>query len=228
MKTSQDLLRKEALEHAQALGEVTARVVEVNWSSEDRDGGVSKALGRLSVRYGLLNWGLFSLEGRVIAEFDQNRSEDKPFPWSTYFRKTVARRKKMVMLEDHLAIAKDLFYLNIKKWPLFIGLAIFIGVVSILFSHHIVGPAYRFRKTLENLNERNLSSGIHFRKWDYFHDIQTELNRHIRCLREDVQNISEHHKKAMFLCGKQNTSEIEQELAAIGQILKGYKTENKE
>ncbi|HLG18925.1 MAG TPA: hypothetical protein VI895_03795 [Bdellovibrionota bacterium] len=134
-------------------------------------------------------------------------------------------------LEDHQAIAKELFLLNYSKWPLFVALAVFVGFVSILFTHHIVGPGYKFERALGELMERNLDVSITLRKWDYFREIQDGLNRVVTRWREDLGKVSRDQKKALSLIrdlrGKTLTAEkgeeIEQLLLSIGVITDSYK-----
>ncbi len=133
-------------------------------------------------------------------------------------------------VEDHQAIAKDLFYLNASKWPLFVCLAIFIGFISVLFSHHLVGPAYKFQRALGELNERNLDLFVKLRKWDYFGEVENELNRHVVRLKDDMALILQHQQKAIELCRElksraspEKASQLEQELAAIAQVVQSYR-----
>src|SRR5262245_6523955 len=74
--------------------------------------------------------------------------------------------------DDHQAIAKELFYLNYTKWPLFLGLALFVGLASILFSHRIVGPGQQLQKGLHELTEGNFSFRLKLRKWDFLKELQ--------------------------------------------------------
>ena len=134
-------------------------------------------------------------------------------------------------LEDHQAIAKELFLLNYSKWPLFLALAFFVGLVSILFSHHIAGPSYKFERALGELNERNLSVKITLRKWDYLKEIQNGLNSFITRYRDDLGKIHQENQRTLAMVresrGKTLTAEkadeLENALLSANKILEGYK-----
>lgn len=87
---------------------------------------------------------------------------------------------------EHQEIAYSLWTMNIGKWPLLIGVAVFIGLVSILFSHHLLGPAYRFRVTLQRLIERDLTARVQLRKNDYLKEMEGSFNDLIDTLRSDI------------------------------------------
>ena len=56
-------------------------------------------------------------------------------PFSTMFSSHTA--------EEHFIAAKDLLTMNLGKWPLLILLILFVGFLSVVFSHHIAGPGLR-------------------------------------------------------------------------------------
>jgi methyl-accepting chemotaxis protein len=89
-------------------------------------------------------------------------------------------------VEEHQGIAYLLWEMNLEKWPLFLGLAVFIGMVSILFSHHLVGPAYRFRVTLQSLTNRDLTAQVRLRKHDYLKEMEAPFNQLIGTMRADI------------------------------------------
>jgi len=131
-------------------------------------------------------------------------------------------------LEDHQAIAKELFFLNSAKWPLFAALALFVGLISILFSHHLVGPAFKFRRALGELSERNLVAIVKLRKWDYFQEVEEELNKHVARLKDDLEAIRSHQERASQTLRDakgqlgSKAGEIENELEAIRQVVRNY------
>ncbi len=90
-------------------------------------------------------------------------------------------------IDDHQAIAKELFILNASKWPLFACLAIFLGFISILFSHHIAGPIYHVGRVTQELRARNLAARVRFRKWDYLSDLEIGFNGAIERWQEDMR-----------------------------------------
>ncbi len=132
---------------------------------------------------------------------------------------------------DHQAIAKELVQLNAGKWPLFVFLAIFIGVVSILFSHHIVGPAHQLNRVIGYLRDRKLDARLRFRKWDYLIDVQDGMNEVISAWSSDIQSIQESQKEALNLAkeikggsaGDGKAEQLEKKLQDIQKVLDSYK-----
>lgn len=90
-------------------------------------------------------------------------------------------------ISEHQAIAYSLWQMNFSKWPLFIGLAMFVGLISILFSHHlVVGPSYRIRTVIGSLIERDLTKLLKLRRNDYLKEIEQPFNEMVHRLRTDI------------------------------------------
>jgi hypothetical protein len=143
---------------------------------------------------------------------------------------TMFSNHSLYSLEDHQGIAKDLFILNATKWPLFIGLALFIGVVSILFSHHIAGPTYHVHRVISELKDRNLAVRVRFRKWDYLSELEAGFNQAIVLWQEDIQALSNataglsgiiRDTKAQL--PPEKAKELEKQLAEMETLLKAYR-----
>jgi hypothetical protein len=134
--------------------------------------------------------------------------------------------------EDHQAIARELVHLNAGKWPLFAFLAFFIGIVSILFSHHIVGPAYQLGRVLDRLKERDLDVAVKFRKWDYLSEVQDGFNQAVTCWREDIAAVGRQQREALSICREMKSGsasprqldEMETRLVEIEKVVQTYKT----
>ncbi|HNW39617.1 MAG TPA: hypothetical protein PKI44_04250 [Candidatus Omnitrophota bacterium] len=67
------------------------------------------------------------------------------------------------------------------------GIATFF--VTLLFSHKIAGPLYRFKKAIESIKEGNLNSNFHLRDYDQLHSISDEMNAMIDKTRQQVDLI---------------------------------------
>ncbi|MFH1018066.1 MAG: hypothetical protein V1798_07785 [Pseudomonadota bacterium] len=119
-------------------------------------------------------------------------------------------------IDDHQAIAKELFILNASKWPLFLLLAIFLGIVSVLFSHHIAGPMYHVSRVIGELKARNLAARVRFRKWDYLSDLEAGFNESIAVWQEDVRLFSNCFKEMRGQMPPEKAKELE-------TILKEYR-----
>ena len=70
-------------------------------------------------------------------------------------------------------------------------LAVFavLGVHSILVSHRIAGPLYRFRMTFQDIIEGNLSRFIRIRKGDFLLAEQAKIEELVRMLRSKLNMI---------------------------------------
>lgn len=138
--------------------------------------------------------------------------------------------------DDHTAIAKELFHLNASKWPLFILLAIFTGFVSVLFSHHIVGPIQQLTHVLKDLGDRKLSAKVKFRKSDYLMEIETQLNTAISRWKEDItllktqiNRLKESLDRFRFSPKqKEKAEEIQETIASMNQVLRMYEDMEKD
>jgi nitrogen fixation/metabolism regulation signal transduction histidine kinase len=131
--------------------------------------------------------------------------------------------------EDHQAIAKELFDLNASKWPLFLLLALFIGVTSTLFSHRIVGPGYALSKGFHELLDRNLDVKIKLRQFDFLTELQDDFNKTTAQWREDLSALSKENQRALSLAhelasGKsEKAKELEKHLQSMETLLKSYR-----
>lgn len=65
-----------------------------------------------------------------------------------------------------------------------IGLATI--VLTLLFSHKIAGPLYRFKKVLQQLEGGDFSSGFSIRRLDQLQDVAGAFNSMIKKLREEL------------------------------------------
>ena len=62
-------------------------------------------------------------------------------------------------------------------WPALIAISALAFVGTVLFSHRIAGPMYRFEKTVESLCKGDFSVRIKLRKRDEFHDFAGNINQ---------------------------------------------------
>jgi len=62
-------------------------------------------------------------------------------------------------------------------------------IVTLLFSHKIAGPLYRFKKAIEEIKLGNLSANFHLRNYDQLQDLSDEVNAMIDTTREKINLI---------------------------------------
>jgi len=63
--------------------------------------------------------------------------------------------------------------------------------MTVLFTHKIAGPLYRFKKVIEAMKQGDLSSDFHIRSKDQFHDLAGILNEMIKGLKLEVNRLRE-------------------------------------
>lgn len=125
----------------------------------------------------------------------------------------------------HQQILKTLFLFNYTKWPMAIVILIFIGLVSIIFSHHIVGPLTKLRSHLKQILARDLTPKLHFREGDIdiLQDVQTQFNQVIEdfsgtlaSLRKEITTVRAH---------KNEPGKIEASLSKMQELVELYQVE---
>ncbi len=88
-------------------------------------------------------------------------------------------------------LADGFLFLHARLWPaLFIVLAL-LAFHSVLISHRIAGPLYRFRSVLRAVAEGDLTVRVRIRPTDYLTEEADLLNETIGALRQKVSGIEE-------------------------------------
>ena len=77
---------------------------------------------------------------------------------------------------DKAHLASSALLIHEHLWPAVLCTSVLVFLATILFSHRIAGPMYRFEKTVETLTEGNFSIRIKLRKRDEFHELADGLN----------------------------------------------------
>jgi methyl-accepting chemotaxis protein len=93
-------------------------------------------------------------------------------------------------------------------------------VVTLLFSHKIAGPLYRFKKALESIKSGDLSANFHLRSYDQLKDLSDELNAMIDKTRERINSIK--YDLANLKAKKGNISE--QDIEELDKKINNFKT----
>lgn len=78
--------------------------------------------------------------------------------------------------EEQIVYSEVLLYLHRTFWPGFFVIAVIAGVHAIYASHRLVGPVYRFDRTLRSLIDGDYSLRIKIRKKDEFKEVEALLN----------------------------------------------------
>ncbi|NTV29254.1 MAG: methyl-accepting chemotaxis protein [Candidatus Omnitrophica bacterium] len=67
-----------------------------------------------------------------------------------------------------------------------IAVGILTAIFTLLVSHKIAGPLYRFKQSFRELSQGNFSSQVRLRKDDQLHEVATEFNQMINAVRNQV------------------------------------------
>lgn len=124
-------------------------------------------------------------------------------------------------------------------WPAIFILLIIIGIHSIRFSHRMVGPVYRFKQILNEIQMKDLSTIIRLRPGDFLLDLKDEFNSTTLALRTGVKDLKEEDanlRKAIDAMDKKlengevsveemkkSSSEIHQSEEALRALLEKYR-----
>jgi methyl-accepting chemotaxis protein len=117
-------------------------------------------------------------------------------------------------------------FLSIEKyiWLSIGAVMALIGFYSIVLSHKIAGPIYRFERTLQEVGQGNLSLRIHLRKHDELQELGAEFNRALAFLdgqmqkaNQAVEEVERAQAALVALCGSQvpQSEEIQRRVSAL-------------
>lgn len=122
----------------------------------------------------------------------------------------------------HQEVVSNLVLFNWTKWPMFLLALVFIGILSMIFSHHVIGPLVKLRSHLKQLLSKDLSRELRFRKGDIdiLMEIQNQFNQLTGDFRSSLEAIRE--EADALRKAKQNPDEIEERAAKIQEIIGKY------
>lgn len=92
-------------------------------------------------------------------------------------------------------VASQLLILHERFWPALLAAFVLLGLHSVLTSHRISGPLYRFR-VLEAVKQGDLSAQVNLRKHDYLMKEAEVINEMIDSLRARVRRLDEQQRQA--------------------------------
>ena len=98
-------------------------------------------------------------------------------------------------IETHKDAISTLLEINLQKWPLFILILVLVVFFSVLFSHKVVGAAYKLNLMLTKYAERDLREKTVLRKHDYLFNLVPVLNRFKSTVNQDLLEIKKELKK---------------------------------
>ena len=130
---------------------------------------------------------------------------------------------------EALAIATSFLYLHYHFWPVALLSIIVVALHSILISHRVAGPLYRFRLIFQDLKEGAIPRAAHLRRKDFLQAEMQSVNEMLAGLSSIIseiqkagelleQSIAEYKRRAA-LPGDPGISRCIEELAERGDLL---------
>lgn len=116
-----------------------------------------------------------------------------------------------------------------------IAVGITTAIFTLIISHKIAGPLYRFKQTFKELSQGNFSSQVRLRKDDQLHEVATEFNQMINAVRNQIHEANlaaKSIKDALDEIGEFNIedqkrrkfTEIKIEIQELEKALRFFKT----
>lgn len=87
---------------------------------------------------------------------------------------------------DAFSLAAEILYLHDTYWPTVLIPLFIIAVHSILTSHRVAGPLYRFSNIFRNIEQGSLPKPIQLRKRDFLKTEMAQINQMLTSLRERI------------------------------------------
>lgn len=107
-----------------------------------------------------------------------------------------------VPLEEQEKAAQAFLMFHKSLWPAIFFSLSFIALHSILVSHKIAGPVYRFERKVQELTQGDVSRDVQLREGDYFQGLMTALNQMSTALKGELNFIREENSAACALSSR--------------------------
>jgi len=102
-------------------------------------------------------------------------------------------RKGSASIIEQGELAGQFLALHARVWPAMLIVFVLLALHSILVSHRIAGPLYRFRSIFGAVASGDLFVRAKLRKGDYLGKESESLNEMIASLRAKIESIQSHH-----------------------------------
>ena len=96
-------------------------------------------------------------------------------------------------VSEQSEIAANILYLHSRLGPVLLVVFLILGLHSVLVSHRIAGPLYRFKATFNQVAQGDLSRVISIRKGDLLVNEQTKIEEMIGTLSSRLKNVKREH-----------------------------------
>jgi methyl-accepting chemotaxis protein len=101
---------------------------------------------------------------------------------------TSFENSKLVIQNTSLAIMPSVLYTTLITTAV---ISLLVIMVTLLVSHKIAGPMFRFEKDIDRIATGDLSSRIRTRKGDQFQELATSLNNMINSLNKNLEAVKQ-------------------------------------
>jgi methyl-accepting chemotaxis protein len=119
-------------------------------------------------------------------------------------------------------VAAKILYLHARLGPVLLVILLALCVHSVLVSHRVAGPLYRFRAVFQQIAEGDLSKVVKIRRGDFLLNEHAKIEEMIEALRSKLTNISNEQAEIGRLIGRLahevNQSSIEELRANISRL----------
>lgn len=114
------------------------------------------------------------------------------------------------------------------QWILIVIGGLIMMVVTLLLTHRIAGPFFRFEATLDEMVNRNLSYEIFLRQNDEGKELGTKINRFNKMMSADLNRLKRNTDQMVLLCETIDRTSSQDELKALAHdslaVLNQFKT----
>ena len=111
--------------------------------------------------------------------------------------------------------------LHARVWPAVLVLFTLLAIHTVVVSHRVAGPLYKFRNVFRSVAEGDLSMRVAIRKNDYLTKEVDDINRMITVLRERIDDYSTLSRNATQALGELREAAASGNLAGV-QRLSGH------
>ena len=125
-------------------------------------------------------------------------------------------------------LATSILYLHNKYWLTVLLILVVISLHSILTSHRIAGPLYRFNLAFKDIERGKLPKPIQLRKGDYLTDEMNQINGMIASLRKKFEELNRLHGEVDTAIAELNQDPVTVSPEELSLHLKNLESKNRE
>ena len=108
------------------------------------------------------------------------------------------------------------------NWIALLVAGAFIVSISILHTHRLVGPIYRYEQTMLSMLDKDLNQHIYLRDKDEFRALADHLNQFNAALSTDLRQLDSHCLELDKALKQNDFQNVTQQVTAIRAVVDGY------